>query len=206
MPRQSWTYFTFMQPDWSAECLPAEKLLNAGTQLDLAQFGFSDSQVLTLAAGAVVAGANVTLTLTKALTDDIPVGTILNFGAGEYFTLTAKGAKGATTLTGDLAADVEGGETTTFKGVSGHITCASGTLVGRTYTERANGTGFGPAVVTDDEIYIVAFQVDRAEIDAGVTLVRHQTLIYENKLPGWSGFDAAMQAKVRSLYQTIISA
>lgn len=196
------------QPDWSAECLVAEKLLNAGTQLDLAQFNFSDAQTLTLAAGAVTAGSNKTLTLTTALTDDIPAGTILDFGAGEYATLTTKGSKGATTITGvTLAADLEGGETTTYKGTSGHITVPSGKLLGRTYTERSNGAGFGPAVAaSDDEIYLVAFQVERGEIDAGVTLVRHNTLVYEDKLPDWASYDATTKAKVRALYQCILSA
>lgn len=207
MPGVTWTHFSFTQPAWSAEALTAEKLLNAGTQLDIAQFGFSDSQVLTLVAGAVTAGAGKTLTLTQPLTSDIPVGTILNFGSGEYFTLTSKAVKGGTTLVGDLAADLEGGETTTWKGVSGRVMVPAGTLLGRTYTERANGAGFGPAVAaSDDEIFISAFQVERAEIDAGVTMVRHQTLIYENKLPGWDSFDATTKAKVRSLYQCIISA
>lgn len=195
------------QPDWSAECLTADHLLNAGTQLDTAQFNFSDAQTITLAAGAVTSGANKTLTLTTALTEKIPAGTILDFGAGEYANLTTGAAKGATTITGvTLAADLEGGESTTWRGVSGHITVPSGTLLGRTYTERSNGAGFGPAVSTDDEIFIVAFQVERAEIDAGVTLVRHTTLVYENKLPGWSGFDANTKAAVRARYHCITSA
>ncbi|WP_143467743.1 hypothetical protein [Leptolyngbya ohadii] len=88
----------------------------------------------------------------------------------------------------------------------GQVVVPSGTLLGRTYTERAAGTGFGPALETDDEIFIVAFQVERGEIDAGVTFVRHQRLVYENKLPGWDGFDADTKAKVRSLYQCIVSA
>lgn len=200
----TWSSSTLQQPEWSAECLPAENLLNAGTQLDLAQFSYADAQTLTLAAGAITSGSNKTLTLTTALTDDLPAGTILNFGSGKYATLTTKGAKGATTIAGvTLAANIAGGETTAYKGVSGHVVVPSGTLVGRTYTERDAGTGFGVAAVADDEIYIVAFQVERGEIDAGVTLVRHQTLIYEDKLPGWAGFDTDTKAKVRSLYQCI---
>lgn len=192
-------------PEWSAECLPAEKLLNAGTQLDIAQFVFTDSVTVTLAAGAIVAGSNKTLTLTSALTGDIPAGTILDFGSGEYASLTVKASEGATTITGvTLAADLEGGESATYSGASGQITVPSGTLVGRTYTERANGDGFGPAATTDDEIFIVAFQVERAEIDAGFTAVRHTTLIYEDKLPGWSSFSSDMKTAVRSRYQCIL--
>lgn len=205
MPGVTWTSSTLQQPEWAAECLPADKLLNAGTQLDIAQFMFSDSVSLTLAAGAVTAGSNKTLTLTSGLTGGIPAGTILDFGAGEYATLTVKASEGATTITGvTLAADLEGGESATYKGSSGHITVESGKLVGRTYTERANGDGFGPAVSTDDEIYIVAFQVERAEIDSGFTAVRHETLVYEDKLPGWNEFDANTKAAVRSRYQCIL--
>lgn len=206
MPGVTWTSNTLQQSDWAAEELHAEKLLNAGTQLDISQFNFSDSQVLTLVAGAVVAGSNKTLTLTKALSSDIPVGTILDFGSGEFFALTTKGSKGSTSLVGTLAADVEGGESTIWKGVSGQVLVPDGTLLGRTYTERANGDGFGPAVAaSDDEIYLSAFQVERGEIDAGVTMLRYGTLIYENKLPDWETYDATTKAKVRSLYQCIIS-
>lgn len=200
-----WTSFALQQPDWAAECLPAEHLLNAGTQLDLAQFGSSDAVTVTLAAGIVTAGSDKILTTTTALTGDIPAGTILDFGTGEFATLTTGAASGATSITGvTLAADLEGGESATYSGSSGQIAVPSGTLLGRTYTERGNGDGFGPAIVTDDEIYIVAFQVERADIDAGVTLVRHETLIYEDMLPGWAGFSSDLKTKVRSLYQCIL--
>ncbi|MGG6295289.1 hypothetical protein ACQ4M4_12940 [Leptolyngbya sp. AN02str] len=207
MPGVTWKSFTMQQPNWSAEQLTAERLLNAGTQLDIAQFPFSDSVVVTLAAGAVTAGSNKTLALTSPLTNDIPAGTILDFGSGEFATLSSKAVKGSSSIAGvTLAADLEGGESATYRGTSGQITVASGTLVGRTYAERESGDGFGPATHTDDEFYIVAFQVERAEIDAGVTLVRHQTLVYEDQLPGWGTASADMKAKVRSLYQTIVSA
>jgi hypothetical protein len=39
---------------------------------------------------------------------------------------------------------------------------ASGTLLGRTYAERDAKTGFGPAAATDDEIYLLAFDVTDA--------------------------------------------
>ncbi len=199
----------YSQPDWAAEPLVAEKLVPGGAMLVPSAFNPIDYQVLTLAAGAITAGADKTLTLATALQFDIPAGYILDFGAGEVATLTTGATKGVTTITGvTLAADLEGGETATFAGVSSLKKVPSGTLVGRTYTERDAGTGYGqPDVVTpDDELFLTAFEVPDLANNAEVTLVRHGTLIYENKLPGWSGLASNVKAAIRTRYQCIKSA
>lgn len=192
-----------VQPNWMAESLMPEKLLPGGAKVVAASFPRADQVVVTLAAGAVVAGANVTLTTATPLTDKIPAGIILDFGSGEFATLTNGAAKGATEITGvTLAADVEGGETATYLG-SGDRRIASGTLLGRTYTERDAGTGFGPYASNDDEVYLLAFQVDNADLDNDVALVRHETLIKENWLPGWASYSADAKAALRAAYQVV---
>ena len=82
----------------------------------------------------------------------------------------------------------------------------AGTLIGRTFVERAADTPFGVAADTDDEVFIVAYDVyDLAEInDADV--LRHGTLIKENLLPGFAGISVALKAKVRANYQTTTGA
>ena len=80
----------------------------------------------------------------------------------------------------------------------------SGVLVGRTYAERAAGTGFGVAdVAADEEILIVAFDVLDCNKNADVTLLRPGTQIYEDKLPIWATATASQKAKIRSIYQCL---
>lgn len=192
------------RPAWVVDELSAHSLVPAGTQADISQFNYSDAQLLTLAAGVVAAGAGVTLTLIEALKYDILAGQILNFGQGELFTLEQRAKRGDTTLVGTLADAVEGGETYTYPGSTGRTVVRSGEFVGRTYAERTAGAGFGiPDAANDDELYLVAFQNEYAEQDAGITLLRHERAIYENKLPGWDGYNATTQAKIRELYQCI---
>lgn len=205
MPGVTYQSSTLQRPEWLADDLSAMCLIPAGTQAEITAFSYSDAQTLTLAAEVVTAGAGKTLNLVDSLEYPIPAGQILDFGTGEYLTLTTAAEKGDTALVGTLAADTEGGETYDWPGVSGRTVIPSGTLVGRTYAERDAGTGFGIAdtATPDDEVFIVAFQNEYAEQDAGITLVRHDALIYENKLPGWDGFDAAAKALVRSLYNCL---
>ena len=204
MPGQTWDSFDMQRPEWVVDELSAHSLVPAGTQADISQFNYADAQLLTLVAGIVAAGAGVTLMLTEALKYDILAGQILDFGEGELFTLEQRANRGDTTIIGTLAAAVEGGETYTYPGSSGRTVVRSGEFVGRTFAERTAGAGFGIAdAANDDELYLVAFQNEYAEQDAGITLLRHNRLIYETKLPGWAGYNAATQAKIRELYQCI---
>jgi hypothetical protein len=208
MAQVAFTYESFAKPNWAAEQLTPEKLLPGGGRLVASAFARKDAVVITLAAGAVTSGSNKTLTTTAALTGPIPVGTILDFGSGEFAELTLGAALGATTITGvTLAADLEGGETDTYVGVGVRVVEA-GTLVGRTRVERAAGTGYGAADVStpDDELFLTANVVIDADINPDVTLLRHGTLIYEDKLPNWATLGATAQAVIRARYQCIASA
>lgn len=192
-----------VQPNWMAEPLFPHTLIPGGAKVVSTAFSREDQVTVTLAAGAVTAGSNKTLTAATALSGDIPVGTILDFGSGEFATLNNGATKGATSITGvTLAADLEGAETATYLGV-GKRRIASGTLLGRTYTERDAGTGFGPYASADDEVYLVAFQVEDAAIDSDVTLVRPQVLVKENWLPGFASYTTDAKAALRSKYQVV---
>lgn len=80
----------------------------------------------------------------------------------------------------------------------------SGRLVGRTFAERTAGNGFGVAdVAADEEIFITAFDVLDCNKNPDVTLLRHGTLIYEDKLPIWATATAPQKAKIRALYQCV---
>lgn len=78
---------------------------------------------------------------------------------------------------------------------------AAGTLIGRTYAEQDTDTPFGAAADTDDEVFIVAYDIyDLNEINDAEVL-RRETLIKYNLLPGWTAMSAALKAKVRTAYQ-----
>jgi len=89
---------------------------------------------------------------------------------------------------------------------TGRKLVVSGTLVGRTYTERAAGAAFGPAADTDNEVFVVVFDVDDAARNPDVDLYRPGSVLREDRLPGFGGLSAALQGKVRSAYVTIIGA
>lgn len=76
----------------------------------------------------------------------------------------------------------------------------SGTILGRTLAERDAGTGLGPAVATDDEIYLNYFEItDALQLDEFVAY-RHGSVVKENFLPGWSGVAGAVKTLVRAAY------
>lgn len=77
----------------------------------------------------------------------------------------------------------------------------SGTLVGRTYAERDAGDAFGPADDADDEIYLIAYDVDDAAVNPDVVLYRHGGVVKENMLPEWDTWEADL-----TTYQATIDA
>lgn len=88
----------------------------------------------------------------------------------------------------------------------------SGTIVGRTYAERDAGGGFGPVAftagtaVTDEEVYIVAFDVTDAAKNPDVELYRPHRVVKENFLPGWDALDSAVQDEIRARYTCTLGA
>lgn len=222
MAMMSWSSTSYSQPAFAAECWDDDELLPGGAKLVASAFAREDAvTVTTKNSTAVTAGSNKTVQFQTAIapasligstttltTLAVPAGTVLNFGSGKIVTFPTGIPFGATQVTdATVAADLAGGETATFAG-TGRIIVPAGTLVGRTFVERASNVGFGVADVStpDDEIYLTAFQVEDASINSDVTLIRHNTLIYEDKLPGWSSAASNVKAAIRAAYQCIVSA
>lgn len=148
------------------------------------------------------AGA-VAITVT-ALTRAIPFGTVLRFGSGKYAKLTSSAAKGATTLAVEpLVSGVSEGDVAIFS-PTGRKTIKSGTPVGRTFAERDSSTPFGPASGSDDEVYLVAFDIEDAVSDPDATFYRPGSLVKENYLPDIDTMDGSVRSKIRELYQCIV--
>jgi len=189
-------------PIWAADFLTREHLLPGGAKLDASQFAGEDAVLVTVGvAGAALAATSVPV---AALLGPIPSGTLLYFGAAKVAALTAAAALGATTLTvAALPTALVSADAATYAGIAAKAV-RSGTLVSRTYAERDAFTGFGPAVSTDDEAYLVVYDVPNLARDNDVELYRHDGLVKENFLPGFAALSAALKVVVRAKYDTTI--
>lgn len=203
MARFSYPDNSTTAPVWAGDWLDREHLVPGGAKVLASAFNVNSAVVVTTSAQA---SANATSISVTALSGAIPTGTILYFGeTGELARLSANAAAGATSLSVDaIPAQIESGDTATYTGTSALKTIASGTLIGRTFTERASGTAFGPADASDDEIYLVAFDVADAAINNDVELYRYGSIVKENLLPQWSTLSSGLKAALRSRYQTTV--
>lgn len=189
------------RPNWAAEAIDDRNIIPGGANIDAAPFPFADSFTVTVTAAAA-AGANVSIAVSK-LERSMPAGTGLNFGGGKLATLISKADDGATTIRATLAAALTGNETAQFAGISGQKVIKAGTLVGRTWAERDANVPYGVAVDADEDIYLLAFDVENAIAQPDCALLRHNTLVRDALLPGWAALSPALKAKVRSLYECV---
>jgi hypothetical protein len=182
---------------WVQDELDRAHVLEEVARLDAAAFPVLGQVTVTAPSGAALGATSITVT---ALDGPIPAGTVLDFtGTGELAILTACAVDGATTLAvGALDAAIEAGDTATYAPAGARRFVASGTLVGRTYTERGAGAGFGPYAGGDEEVYLVVHDVFDADVNPEVTLYRHGSLVSEKYLP--SGVNLT---QVRANYQTV---
>ncbi len=165
--------------------------------------GTSPGVTIATTVGGVAGATSIPVT---ALTGAIPNGTVLDFGGtGRYAKLTAAAASGATSLTVEaLPESVGAGDTATYPGVDTDAkNIPSGTLVGRTYAERAANDPFGPAAASDDEIYLLAFEIPNTDWCDDGEAYRPGSVVKENYLPQWSTMGATLQGIVRAKYQCI---
>lgn len=195
---------TLSSPGWAGDFLNREHLLPGGAKLDGSQFNTNTAVVVTTSASALASATSISV---SALSGALPSGTVLSFGGAKFARLTAAAAAGATSLTvAAIPTALASGDTATYTGTSQIKTVVSGTAVGRTYTERDAGTGFGPAGDSDDEIYLLAFDVTDAAINPDCDLYRPGGIVKETTLPNWSTLSTAVKAAIRSRYQTTIAA
>lgn len=214
MALMTFSYQDFSSPDFAAEPLTAEKLIPGGVRIDVSVFPFASAIRVTLGANAAIDATSLTVTVEKVyssgLESVIPSGTALYFGEPkELALLTADLSVGdVSAAVQALPAAVESGDIATYDGKDNRKPIPAGTLVGRTFVERAAGTAYGlPDVATpDDELYLLAFTVQDALINPEAALLRHNTLIYEDKLPNWNSLGATVRAAIRERYHCIASA
>lgn len=176
-------------PRWAGDFLEQEiSVVHFPAKVDPAQFIDKDAVAVTLTAGAAQNATSITITavvFTGGITK-IPSGTVLYFGGQKVATLTADYTGGTTMTVAALPTALVTGDTTWYKPAGTRIAIPSGTLCGRTYAERDAGTNFGPAVATDDEVFLILYDVLDASVNNNVEFYRNNQTVKENYLPGWS--------------------
>lgn len=187
-------------PDWMGDYGSRDYILPAPAKVDPSQFLATDGVIVVVSGAAAVDAVSVPVNaLAKALAN----GTLLDFGGKKFARLTAAAAAGATSLTvSALATALAANDTATYRGV-GKKSIPSGTAIGRTIAERDAGTNYGPAVDTDDEIYLTTRDIYDADSDNDVELYRHMGTVKENFLPGIGSMTSNLKTKLRSLYHCV---
>jgi len=183
-------------------------LLPGGSILRYAEFpnlnGLTVTATAPAAAGATELECEVTSNLGRNYR--IPAAAALYFQQQKFASLMREARAGDMTIeVAPIPAAIAQGDQA-FYG-PGAYQVATGSLVGRTFAERDQGEPFGAADIDgDDEIYLLAFcsSGDLTD-DNRCTLLRHNTMIYEDRLPGWASMPAAKQGKIRQLYQCLTS-
>jgi hypothetical protein len=185
-------------PRWASDFRSRDHLVPGGVKLLASAFPVEDAVMVTTS-GAAAGATSIPVT---AISGAIPNGTVLNWtGTGEFSVLTSAAAAGATSLAVEaLDAAIEASDTATYAGTTTKKFVRSGTPIGRTIAERDAGTAFGPADAADDEVYLLAFDVeDVADVNDGV-LYRHASVVKENLLPNYSQIAAGVMTKLRDKY------
>jgi hypothetical protein len=168
------------------------------------QVGALTGGTQTAAVATAVPGAAGAATLAvAAVSAAIPAGSLLRFASGQYARTTADVAAGAVNIPVERISETLGIGDTAYYNPTSRRQVPGGTLIGRTYAERDNGTPWGPWSSTDDEAYLTYETVDDATKNGDVTLYRPTSLVKENYLPGWANLSAPVIAKIRALYQCI---
>jgi hypothetical protein len=202
-PKVEWAGFERSQdPLWVGDFLDRNALLPGGSLIDPAQFLAYDAVKVTVSgAGAAQNATAIPLASPIPTGKSIPSGTLLSFGAGKYAKLTAEAVAGANSLAVEaLPVAIPAASVATYAGVTGRVSIPSGTALGRTITERDANTPFGPAVDTDDEIYLLVFDIVDANNDPQCELYRHGRVVKENFLPDIATMAPALLTKLRGLY------
>lgn len=201
---------TLQAPRWAADFLDREHLEPWSALVDPTQFTDSAGVPVTVTASAIATATSITVTaLTPSLFPATTIiasgnvliksGSVLSFGSGKFAQLTADAKVGDTTLTvAALPTALAGNETTVFS-IYGSETIASGTVIGRTFAMRNSSALWRPALVTDDEIFLVAFDIPNAKLANNATLYRHNSRVRENYLPNFTSVLNAAANEVQTL-------
>jgi hypothetical protein len=190
-------------PEWAGDFGGREHILPTPARIDPTQFTNQLGVNVTLTQN--VAGAGTVLTVSAlALASSsanalisagnvvIPAGAAIAFGGAKFARVTTAAQLGATTIAvAALPTALVIGDTGTYNVLGSGKFVPSGTFVGRTFTERDAGTGFGPAADGDDEQFLLYNDIADADRNPDCELYRHGSLVKENYLPNYTTLNTA---------------
>ena len=196
-------------PRWAADFINPQSRALAPFPARVDPSQFVDDQAITVqltAAAAQGATAIVISSITLPLNVKfIPAGTALYFGGAKIAILseqyTNENWNTNQPSTSDVNMNVEalptalaGTESAVWEPYPSRCQINSGTLVSRTYAQRDAGAAFHPAVATDDEFYLLAFDILDANMRADAHLVRSGIAfgVKENYLPQWASLNTPL--------------
>lgn len=179
-------------PVWAADFGGREHIALFPAKLDPALFTDQAGIAVVLTAGAA---GNATTLAVQALSAGqsiygptgvaIPAGSVLNFGTNKFARLTADANVGDTTLAvAAIPTALVTGDTAVFSRF-GTKFVPSGTPVSRTFAQRDANAPFHPAVSTDDEVYLLLFDIPDILNNADAELYRWGSSVFENYLPAY---------------------
>jgi hypothetical protein len=160
--------------------------------------------------GTAGASIDATTVPVEALSGPIPSGTTLWFSGDKFIQLSAAAALGDTELTVEELVTALIDADVTYYEPNADVPIPSGTAVGRTKAERDAGTDFGPAINTDDEIFLVAFAINNAATNPDFEAYKpnNDLTVKEDLLPEWGDTDfwpTALVTVLRGLYHFVLS-
>lgn len=227
LPSQNYFGNVRQPPRWMGDFAGRNELYPYPVKLDMALFADQGGIPIQVTASAIATATSVTIaaltlnafasqTLISAGNIVIPAGTTINLGPGKFAKLTANAKLGDTALTVEaLPTALAGTETGTYSWWNGK-SIPSGMFLSRTLAQRDANALWHPAISTEAEFGLIAFDIPNAIVDNDVALYRPNAglMVKENYLPGYNvtaGFwftDAGVTptanlTKLRTLYNCI---
>jgi hypothetical protein len=208
------TYLRVGVPNWLGEQYSPDRLIPGGGQVTNSVFPAFDAVRVTSPAGAAASATTIPVSAILLQSDGsplavgqvaIPVGALIDFGGTKIAVVTANVLRGATSIAvRSLPAAIAANDVGTYLGV-GKRTVPSGTLVGRTLAERDAGGRFEPWTAGDEDVFLTFWDADLSAVGSDeVALLRPNTIVKENYIPGFAAMSAPMKAVVRARYQCIV--
>jgi hypothetical protein len=195
-------------PRWAADFIdPRHKaLVPFPAKVDPTQFTDAQAVTVQLTAAALQNATQIAITAIVLPLDIkfIPAGTVLYFGGAKVAVLTemytdklwnidptVPYTTGTQMNVQALPTALAGTENALWEAFPSRCQINSGTLVSRTFADRDAGNGFHPAIYTDDEFFVTAFDVQDANLRSDVHLIRAGIGfgIKENYLPQWTALN-----------------
>jgi hypothetical protein len=206
------SYLRIGVPNWLGQQYSADCLIPGGGQVTANVFPALDAVRVISPAGAAVAATSSPVSAITLGADGsplavgaiaIPSGSLIDFGGAKTAISTANVLRGATAIpVRALTTAIAANDVGTYLGM-GTRTVPSGTLVGRTIAERDAGGRFEPWTAGDEEVFLTFWDADLSMVEE-IALLRPNTIVKENYIPGFAAMSTAAKAAIRSKYQCIV--